>query len=384
MPRTKLLFYAFVSVCWGNGTCSDIESPPFSGVSLLQSHFLGSRLGRSGDDVIHDASYDHDASGGGAGLDHDPTVQKRLAIEPMFYVHVPKCGSSFATALAHLACGDKIEKEMTVREPGVPSKGTEDWNSKCGEGSFARFDSGHVPLPRTMSDQELNKVVMMVRSPKSRISSAYIHNLHDCGALQRKYNMLENAPPKLALDGKIEPAILAEYATCVHSCTVNMLVGRGCAFENKDGLNVPSEEEQASDLQTALSRLRKFGFVGLTDQWDLSICLWHAKFGGECLAAEFTNLHQARVEYDEGSFPESLHLNDQDLYDEAAELFAKELEKYDVTPESCATRFCPEVAHLFGGSSAQQNTSTSSLLMKYTKDSLKTLTWPGRMSYDED
>merc|ERR1719281_1303106 len=235
-----------------------------------------------------------------------------------------------------------------------------------------------------MGDTELSKVVMMVRAPKSRISSGYIHNFHDCYPLQKKYNLEENAHPAFALDGNIESDILEEYAICVQSCTVNMLIGRGCEYARKDEIEVPSDEERASDAQTAISRLRKFGFVGLTDQWDLSICLWHAKFGGECLAAEFTNLHQARVEYDEGSFPESLHLNDQDLYDEAAELFAKELEKYDVTPESCASRFCPKVAHLFGGSSAQQNTSTSSLLMKYTKDSLKTLTWPGRMSYDED
>jgi hypothetical protein len=349
-------------------------------VSLLQRDFLSSRL-----DVIHDdQNFNPNVDGGGGGDANDPRVLRRLAVEPMFYIHVPKCGSSFATALAHLACGDKIEEDMTVREPGNPPIGTETWNSKCGDGSFTRFDSGHVPLPKTMSDDELSKVVMMVRSPKSRMSSAYIHNLHDCGPLQRKYDMLENAPPKLALDGKIETDILAEYATCVHSCTVNMIIGHGCEYEKNKAIEVPSKEQQALDVQTALERLRKFGFVGLTDQWDLSICLWHAKFGGECLAAEFTNLHEARVQYDEGSFPESLHLNDQDLYDEAAELFAKELEKYDVTPKACATTFCPSVAHLFGGSSVQQQNGSSSLMMAYTRDSLKTLTWPGRGWYNED
>merc|ERR1719313_133277 len=139
----------------------------------------------------------------------------------------------------------------------------------------------------------------MVRAPKSRISSGYIHNLHDCGALQMKYGILENGPPKLALDGIIDPSILEEYAACVHSCTVNMLIGRYCQYKTSDKgeFLVPSEEQQALDVQAALSRLPKLGFVGLTDNWDLSICLWHAKFGGECLPVEFQNLRKARVEY---------------------------------------------------------------------------------------
>jgi hypothetical protein len=396
IAKKRLLTAFFICTCFGHETCSDAESAPISGVSLLQSHFLGSRLFPVGEQVSEkvvqhrsvdyamNQTGDHLSNTGGTD-DHDDTkVQRRLAIEPMFYIHVPKCGSSFATALAHLACGDKIDINETVREPGVPSVGTETWNSKCGEGSFARFDSGHLPMPEKMTDNELSKVVMMVRAPKSRISSGYIHNFHDCGPLQTKYNLLENAPPAFALDGNIEPDTLEEYAICVQSCTVNMLTGRHCAYARKDAIEVPSEEERASDVKTAISRLRKFGFVGLTDQWDLSICLWHAKFGGECIAAEFENLHEARVQYDEGSFPDSLHMGDQDLYDEAAELFAKEMEKYGVSPESCAAKYCPEMAHLFGGSANSTAGGSSLLLTGYTRDSLEKLTWPGRMFYDED
>ena len=78
-------------------------------------------------------------------------------------------------------------------------------------------------------------------------------------------------------------------------------------------------------------------------------------------------------------------MNDRAIYDRAAELFAADLAAHGVTPEACARTYCPEVAHLFGGSSLlQKDNGSSALLMQYTPDLLKTLTWPGRVFYDED
>ena len=36
------------------------------------------------------------------------------------------------------------------------------------------------------------------------------------------------------------------------------------------------------DVNTAISRLAGFAFVGLTELYDLSICLFHAMHGGPC------------------------------------------------------------------------------------------------------
>ena len=367
-----LLLAFFLSVCSANGTGEEAESASFSGVSLLQTHFLSLHLGRS------------DGAGAGASDAGDAysssRVQVRQAIEPIFYLHVPKCGSSFATAIAHLGCGDKIDKKMRLEEPGKRGRATQEWNQKCGDGRFARFESGHAPLDEIMSDQSLSKVVMMIREPKARISSGYIHNLHDCTPLQEKYNIKDQDGRHWQPKGAVDPAILGEYATCVHSCMTNMLIGRDCAYNHGE----PSEEQQALDREEALARLPKLGFVGLTDQWDLSMCLWHAKFGGECLPAEFTNVRPAWAQYDGGNLSESFQMNDQAIYEKAAKLFAAELEKYGVTPDSCARTICPAVAHLLGGSSVSQEKGSSALLMKYTRDSLKALTWPGRLVYDED
>ena len=48
--------------------------------------------------------------------------------------------------------------------------------------------------------------------------------------------------------------------------------------------------EQKPDLEKALQRLQDgFKFVGLTEYWEASVCLFHAMFGGECDAMEFEN-----------------------------------------------------------------------------------------------
>ena len=46
----------------------------------------------------------------------------------------------------------------------------------------------------------------------------------------------------------------------------------------------------ATLLKEATRRvLHDFAFVGLTDRWNASVCLFHAKYGGEVYAAEFAN-----------------------------------------------------------------------------------------------
>ena len=55
----------------------------------------------------------------------------------------------------------------------------------------------------------------------------------------------------------------------------------------------------APTLEEAKRRIDEgFAFIGDTDQWDLSICLFHAMFGGKCLPVE---LHDMRpTHYDHG------------------------------------------------------------------------------------
>ena len=37
----------------------------------------------------------------------------------------------------------------------------------------------------------------------------------------------------------------------------------------------------------------RVAFLGLTEYWAETVCLWHVMFGGDCLAAEFSELRQS-------------------------------------------------------------------------------------------
>lgn len=43
-------------------------------------------------------------------------------------------------------------------------------------------------------------------------------------------------------------------------------------------------------LNVAINAIRKAAFVGDTDEWDDSICLFHAMFGGEINPHSFSNI----------------------------------------------------------------------------------------------
>jgi len=310
-------------------------------------------------------------------------IGNRSEIEPLFWLHIPKTGSSFATSIVHLACGDKIVEDVIVEEPGFGY-----WDFRCGSGHFLYFRSGHAPLSEGV---DLSKVVMMSRAPKQRIISGYFHNLHDCGPLQGKYKLLENGSP-WSVDGVVDREILMEYATCVQGCETNMLTGHECASDIRDS---------QSYVQEALKRLPKLGFVGLTAHWDSTVCLWHAKLGGECLPSEFKNLRVgvAREEnssYDESVYEGSFKPIDEAIHEHAEEVFVNDMVKHEVSPYSCATRFCPRMAHLFDSSGTRDfatymrkygidvNAAQLSRMGSPFRGMLNQLSWPGRAAFWED
>merc|ERR1719487_1333156 len=106
------------------------------------------------------------------------------------------------------------------------------------------------------------------------------------------------------------------------------------------------------DLPTALGRLSAFKFIGLTDQYDLSVCLFHAKFGGACKQEEFHNMrpsnhsNDARTDYDEDRLHGYVDPYDTPLYLEAEKRFWNDVQKYNVGPAECQ-RICPEAKYIF-------------------------------------
>eukprot|EP00927_Polykrikos_kofoidii_P058466 TRINITY_DN529_c0_g1_i10.p1 TRINITY_DN529_c0_g1~~TRINITY_DN529_c0_g1_i10.p1 ORF type:complete len:2746 (+),score=375.40 TRINITY_DN529_c0_g1_i10:544-8238(+) len=262
-----------------------------------------------------------------------------LEINPVYFLHVPLSGSGFASTIAHHVCGSDIPDDVWVPEP---RDFFEQWGQKCDVSRFGRFESGHDPLTLRNSD-EVAHAVVMVRDPSQRILSGYYTDLHDCDSLRQKHCIRWDATGEYRCDGDtvtpdgrflrsttaIPPL---EYARCVENCTANMLTGRSC------------DATGPVDIDRAVERVGKLGFVGLTEEWALSVCLWHKRFGGVMLAAELEHLRAGAVKGVMGSYAKyNVHgllgrwrsTADTLVYEAAARRFWRDIEQFNVSRDSC-------------------------------------------------
>jgi len=232
-------------------------------------------------------------------------------------MHVPKTGSSFANALVHLpgVC-PRLPENISIdrehfgthflwnfrikRSLDTACQGLDPDTFTSHTGFAHEFDQGH------------NIPMMMMRQPEQRLISAYHHAHFGCPAGNHT---------------------LEECAKLTSGCAVRMLTRRGAGVCS-DG-KLPTDQE----VKEASKRLLKFGFVGLTDRWDLSICLLHKMFGGNCTASEFKNTRLGKHHkefYDASTLAGYKDKYDGELYNLAEQIFRVNQEKYAATPEGCA------------------------------------------------
>eukprot|EP00971_Amphidinium_carterae_P256685 5096725-Amphidinium_carterae.1 len=170
------------------------------------------------------------------------------------------------------------------------------WNFVCGDGKFISFQGGHAPLwapeglhsashgsdlrtcgnawaavPR-IADTYLSRVVTMIRDPRQRAVSGWYAQTrkHSCTYAKNQ----------------------TDYQICVSACHTQMILGTGCAFRKRGAKTTADHDllglQEDDAVEVAVARLWRFAFVGLTEQWDISMCLFHAIFaGGECVSVEF-------------------------------------------------------------------------------------------------
>mmetsp|Transcript_65093 Transcript_65093/g.121298 ORF Transcript_65093/g.121298 Transcript_65093/m.121298 type:complete len:368 (+) Transcript_65093:94-1197(+) len=293
---------------------------------------------------------------------------------PLMYLHFPKCGAGFANTLVHAACpcAPKDEAIPGIEvAPGTLYGDADAW--KCCDrdrifrdrAEFADY-WGHPPLDAVVKSKlpspAYEHVVTMVRNPNERLLSGYMHGRHYCDDLREWEAPGCNQTMGAAMtDGgyvnpacapllKVTPDSVRKYAECTGRCMTNMLLGERCNGQiSKEVLPVAS----------AIDTLQQLAFVGLTDEFPLSICLWHVRFGGECLGSEFKNLHPglAHFQDDDPYFTnETLALLQDDwrVYEKASEIFWNDIAAHEVTSSRCAA-LCPDAAELF----LQNDSSTS-------------------------
>jgi len=156
----------------------------------------------------------------------------------------------------------------------------------------------------------------MIRDPKQRVISDWYDSYDD-----DEFDSAEDWMP------------LEDFADRTRGLAVRMLTR-----ETEDDFD--DECCSADEVSEAIRRLSTFAFVGLTDRWQLSVCLFHAMYGGDVTASEFRNVrhgdggssHHGYNTTMLGSFVDDA---DEALHLRAVEIFECNLQMYQVTQESC-------------------------------------------------
>jgi len=286
-----------------------------------------------------------------------------------------KCGSSFGATLAHFAnsslprlahmpsCTGNVADADEDRCEGNLTQGPRDFfiykypiHEWFPDVFWTTNSSTEPGGHRIIGDEDFKewqgRFVGLFRSPKARVASAYNHFVLGTN---------ETLPPVLRHSNhSVRMQYLKKYAAVARGTMTKMLSGIydmnpiQCEFHFDESIardpycsglckKCLNQDPSAKSLKVALARLQKFAFVGLTEYFDLSVCLFHAMFGGECRPVEFANMRPSHYLDD---FPDFLKAHDIDdpydgeLFKAASKIFWSNVAHYNVTTESCS-RMCP-------------------------------------------
>eukprot|EP00055_Hartaetosiga_balthica_P001882 m.138846 g.138846 ORF g.138846 m.138846 type:complete len:297 (-) comp17274_c0_seq1:139-1029(-) len=246
--------------------------------------------------------------------------ENRPAPEPLFYsrwVHIPKTGTSFGTALIHYACeflSEDIYPHRTERNSG-DMKDVMDkfYKPPFCTGVFQFHFAGHAPL--RYSEREKGGVVTMLRDPRRRHYSGWqVHG--------------RKGTPT-------HPEDLHDYVLMYKGCQMKMLLGEKCEFsldEAAPDVWHPTSK-QAERAVKLLGNRKIVAFVGLTDEWEASICLFHAMYGGFITHHEMLNTRPKAKIFDDGGWQQIHYMEDPYdwmVYMEAKRIFIHRLETYGI------------------------------------------------------
>jgi len=304
------------------------------------------------------------------------------------WVHVPKTGTSFATTLMHYANSSLPTSVVVARggtctvqcdptvgrtpcRPCIRSHGAkhatlfpeafpfDTWfrgvfpvgDERDTAGSQHFWFGDHFPIggenDSPYYERHRGHLFAMFREPSRRHVSDYVRARH-LGAVYRGRGvgqmgfLLRNPPPG--------QQSLLEHARMTQGLTVRMLATNQRCFSINNSIRNTCAEVPDGALELARRRLSEgFAYVGDTDEWETSICLFHAMFGGRCLGVEMINsrptsdaaadldAQEALAEELKGNFTDPI---DAVLYADARLRFEHDLRTYGVTPERCAAMGC--------------------------------------------
>lgn len=268
--------------------------------------------------------------------------QARLeSLKPLIHVHVPKAGTTFMNVIAehpgicpnlHVSLTQKmLDQYGDLQADGKVRSQMNQFTCPGGvAGLYFQRAFQHAGLGAFPKESIKGHATIMLRQPEARLLSAFQFNA----------SFLPNYPKQrfhwnISLRGPA-PATFKEYAEAMQGGTVKILT-RSDSVPGPDqaSISIPSMEER----DEALRMLKEdFVFVGITEHWDLSVCLFHAMYGGDCGSDEFLHLRANNYPSDAPSIADLngwRDVYDGALYEEGMKIFNKNLERYNVSEANC-------------------------------------------------
>jgi len=272
-------------------------------------------------------------------------AQRASFLVPVAWFHVPKTGSSFENTFYHTpAICPSFPADAYVSD-------LDRWDASWGERAevCARGFSSSYGMPPlddmydhsgigglTGQTYKLNRghFVTMLRNPEQRLISMY-----------KYYGPIELFKgPEKAWPYKTESPTLREYADFSAGCAVRQLTTDHFApcWAMYDPVSLAPKVDEAIEMLHD-----GFAFVGITEKWALSVCLFRAMFGGECQRSDLVNTRpggdsnssHSSSDYDTSELYGWVDPWDGPLYTEALSIFDSARKVYSVRPEWCAS-FC--------------------------------------------
>uniref|UniRef100_A0A7S0A8L4 Uncharacterized protein n=1 Tax=Pyrodinium bahamense TaxID=73915 RepID=A0A7S0A8L4_9DINO len=323
---SRELFSSALPRCDAEERDTAAVSPPASGRSLLQAQAAV----WGGAPVAEDPLAAPTALGSGGGT---ASACTRVA-----WLHIPKCGTSFGTSLFHCANVSLPEEahipaQGTVEGYLVPSFLTQYPLDLWFQGRFWTKGGNvgsHTEIKEDVWRSFKGHFFAMFRKPSARAYSSWKFFGGTHCTRQGIYS--------------------ANYAQRILGLATKMVAGQANG-RDCSRCDTPCEKLQP-DVDLALSRLGGFRFVGLTEEWALSVCLFHAMTGSECFPSEFLNVRPTHYSKsaepdDEKRFFDGYHdPYDEALYERASAIFWANVAKHNVTRERCR-HTCSRVQHIF-------------------------------------
>jgi hypothetical protein len=269
------------------------------------------------------------------------------------WLHIMKTASSFGTTLAHYA-NRSLPKDAHIPGGMDEDDPEDDIERKVDDktqklvldffaykypvpiwfkGIFRHPENPGDHLPITDQDwKEWDGAwVTVLRQPEERLSSAFHHFARGKGSVRSFQKTLQGQQAAmLSLGDKGIP-----WVTCERH-------GGGEDGPEKECENLPKP-----DVQKALERLKEFRFVGILEEYDLSVCLFHKMYDSDCFPVAFDNSRPTPYQMSEKEQQKEiaeLKKNpdpwDTPVYEFARERFKNERARYNVNEHTCR-EICP-------------------------------------------